>query len=340
MGVFDYLPIVGSNWQKGFKSMTSPDRKNNKDYQDVMRAIPGSSLVNIFNPATYKESGVVGAAANAVGGVADIGATLLGGDKGADLVDNALYGPRVSNSTGGVEVGLKTTPTPTDTTNNNVTNTGGARYGAPTVATSSPSFYTADELANRFGITYDADSILSMLNEATDAQFATQEKDLRRLRREQGIESAGIFDNLLQTTRQAEGAGVATGATLGARSANFMQQFALANEELSNVEQIYQDGLIDLATGKSEALTQNQIDAFDKSNELKQYLGTLSATIQANDIQKYIGELSANATTTAAGINANAQVGAQTARDEYLRSVLGDDLYAQYYANAASALNN
>lgn len=166
-------------------------------------------------------------------------------------------------------------------------------------AVSQPRIYTAKELAEMYGINYDYDYILGLLNNASDAKYNESQNEVKKMQLNNARQGAGTFATYLNALRQSKSNAVATGINKGTQAAQELsatlgsQQLLSANQTKLNQEVLK---LIDLA---STQRANNQVLAMDNYNKLGQYLGTLSTNLNANDVQKYVAELSAAAAASA-----------------------------------------
>lgn len=173
----------------------------------------------------------------------------------------------------------------------------GTRSSRPAV--SQPRIYTAKELAEMYGINYDYDYILGLLNNASDAKYNESQNEVKKMQLNNARQGAGTFATYLNALRQSKSNAVATGINKGTQAAQELSA-TLGSQQLLSANQTKLDQevlkLIDLA---STQRANNQVLAFDNYNKLGQYLGTLSTNLNANDVQKYVAELSAAAAASA-----------------------------------------
>jgi len=216
-----------------------------------------------------------------------------------------------------------------DTNSTNSTgNTGNSSVRSSRPAVSQPRIYTAKELAEMYGINYDYDYILGLLNNASDAKYNESQNEVKKMQLNNARQGAGTFATYLNALRQSKSNAVATGINKGTQAAQELsatlgsQQLLSANQTKLNQEVLK---LIDLA---STQRANNQVLALDNYNKLGQYLGTLSTNLNANDIQKYVAEMSAAAAASASS-SAGASYGG-TSSMSYLDSVMQNYLEGNY----------
>lgn len=217
---------------------------------------------------------------------------------------------------------------------------GGSSYVAPVKKLE---YYTANELAKRFGIVNDYATILKEMQDATTAKFDETETTMKRAESAnlRGQESA--YNQYLQDLRSRSANAVSSGATKGTMSANALASilgFQESNREGINT---LNDLMYTTAQERGTALATDVTTARQQANEIGQYLGNLSTSMDTNNINKYAAELAAKAQTRAAAISAGgatsaARVSANSAYNQILNSFTNDYINKGYGANAAKNL--
>jgi hypothetical protein len=220
---------------------------------------------------------------------------------------------------------------------------GGGGGGNSAMSTQPLTYYTADELAKRFGIVNDYATILKELQGATNKKFDETETTMKRAESAnlRGQESA--YNQYLQDLRSRAANAVSSGATKGTMSANALASilgFQESNREGINT---LNDLMYTTAQERGTALATDVTTARQQANEIGQYLGNLSTSMDTNNINKYAAELAANAQTRAASISAGgatsaARVAANSAYEQILNSFTNDYINKGYGANAAKNL--
>lgn len=220
---------------------------------------------------------------------------------------------------------------------------GGGGGGSSAMPTQPLTYYTADELARRFGIVNDYATILNELQGATNKKFDETETTMKRAESAnlRGQESA--YNQYLQDLRSRAANAVSSGATKGTMSANALASilgFQESNREGINT---LNDLMYDTAQQRGTALATDVTTARQQANEIGQYLGNLSTSMDTNNINKYAAELAANAQTRAASISASgatsaARVAANSAYDQILNAFYNDYRNKGYSPQQANAL--
>jgi hypothetical protein len=158
-----------------------------------------------------------------------------------------------------------------------------------------PKIYTSDELAKMYGINYDYDYILNLLNQGSAKKRDEVLGQIDRDRANSLRSGQGMFGQYLDALRQTKSNAVATGVNKGTLAAQELMAMLGTQDKLSQeqlmMNQLSQKTFDEYATNAS----MNQSLAFTNSNAIKQYLGTLSSNLNANDVQRYAAELAAKA---------------------------------------------
>lgn len=222
---------------------------------------------------------------------------------------------------------------------------GGGGYSASSnaAAVEPIKYYTADELAKRFGIVNDYATILKEMQDATTAKFDETETTMRRAEASNLRSQESAYNQYLQDLRSRSANAVASGATKGTMAANALTSllgFQESNRESTN---LMNDLLYDIAQQRGTFLKEDAVEARRQANEIGQYLGNLSTSMDTNAINKYAAELAAQAQTRAASIGASgnisaARASANSAYDQILNAFRNDYLNKGYSAQQANAL--
>ena len=174
-------------------------------------------------------------------------------------------------------------------------------------------------LGDIYSIDYDKDTILSLLNGATKAQYDAQRQTTQETTDDFYNQMSASQAGLLDTLRSNQAGAVATGASKGMAAAQELS--ALLGLQATNTQ-----GATDLANAKNkldaeEAATYatNTKTALDTSNSLKQAIANLDSTKYGYDTQGYASELDYTAA---------------------LKAVLGEIIQSQNSANATIANAN
>ena len=147
------------------------------------------------------------------------------------------------------------------------------------------------DLGDLYGITYDKDAILNLLNGATKAQYASQKEDYQDTVDDFYNQMTDSQSSLLDTLRSSQANAVATGASKGMAAA---QQLST----ILGLQDVTQQTATDLGNEKNKldaeenaAYATNENTALTTSNSLKEALANLASTNYGYDTQKYASEL-------------------------------------------------
>lgn len=222
---------------------------------------------------------------------------------------------------------------------------GGGGYSASSKAAAVEpiKYYTADELAKRFGIVNDYATILKEMQDATTAKFDETETTMKRAESSNLRSQESAYNQYLQDLRSRSANAVASGATKGTMAANALTSllgFQESNRESTN---LMNDLLYDTAQQRGTFLKEDAVEARNQANMIGQYLGNLSTSMDTNSINKYAAELAAEAQTRSASIGAGAttsaaRMSANTAYEQILNAFRNDYLNKGYNAQQADAL--
>lgn len=237
-----------------------------------------------------------------------------------------------------------TSPTSTvanSVASNNVGGAGGVVTAAPSIVT--PVHYSAEDLAQRFGIVNDYATILKELQDATNTQFNETDATLKRAESSNMRGQETAYNQYLQDLRSRSANAVASGATKGTMAANALTSLIASQDANREGVNTLNDLIADTALQRGTALKTDAITARQQVNDIGQYLGTLATSMDTNDINKYAAELAANAQTRAASIGAGATTSAaRTAADATFNQILtafkNDYVNKGYDTKAANAL--
>jgi len=206
-----------------------------------------------------------------------------------------------------------------------------------------PKYYTADDLAKRFGIINDYATILKELQDATAMKFDETETTMKRAEASnlRGQETA--YNQYLQDLRSRAANAVASGATKGTMAANSLSSMLGLQEANREPVNTMNELLYDTAQQRGSALSADVVTARNQANEIGKYLGQLSTSMDTNEInmraaqlaaeaQRYSAGVGASATTNAARIQANSQY------DQLINAFTNDYINKGYNQNAAKSM--
>lgn len=224
---------------------------------------------------------------------------------------------------------------------------GGGGYSASSnaAAVEPIKHYTADELAQRFGIVNDYATILKEMQDATTKKFDETETTMKRAESTNLRSQESAYNQYLQDLRSRSANAVASGATKGTMAANALTSllgFQESNRESTN---LMNDLLYDTAQQRGTALETDLTEARRQSNEIGQYLGNLSTSMDTNSINKYAAELAKEAQIRSASIGAGAtmsaaRMSANSQHDQLLNVFYNNLLNKGYTSQQANALKH
>lgn len=150
---------------------------------------------------------------------------------------------------------------------------------------------SSSDLASKYGITYDANTIEQKFNDATKSQYDV-------LRKEYDATQNQFYNNMynnqqtaLDTIRKSNAEAVSTGASRGVQAANELSSvLGLQQSTTEEATQLAVDRNL-LADQEGAAYAQNKLDAFNKANEVGLSLGNLASGIYSSDVQLDVAQL-------------------------------------------------
>lgn len=170
---------------------------------------------------------------------------------------------------------------------------------------------TGQAMGDMYGLTYNYDDILGILNKATTASYGTQ--------RQQAAQSENTFyknmmdtqSTTLDTLRQAHGNAVATGASKGIAAANELSAMLNLQNTSEKESSLLANERTILDTKEQSDMALNSSTALQTSNALKQAMANIALTKYGYDVQQLIGKLDFlgaqdSATKTLEGVKYNA----------------------------------
>lgn len=225
----------------------------------------------------------------------------------------------------------------------NTVASGGGGGGGTSAPMYKPEYYTADQLAQRFGIVNDYATILKELQDATTKKFDETETVMKRAESTNLRSQETAYNQYLQDLRSRSANAVASGATKGTMAANALASLMSAQDANREATNTMNDLLYDTAQQRGSALAADVTTARQQANEIGQYLGNLATSRDTNNINAYAAELAANAQTRAASIQASAttnaaKTAANSAYDQLLNAFYNNNRNKGYNADQANAL--
>jgi hypothetical protein len=258
------------------------------------------------------------------------------------IKSNGAYALDAISPTLGASKNVKsTTPLPDTVSGESkkVSAGGSGGGGSSIVKAVEPTYYTADELAKRFGIVNDYATILKELQDATNAKFDETETTMKRAESANLRSQETAYNQYLQDLRSRAANAVASGATKGTMAANALASLLVSQDTNREGINTLNDLLYDIAQQRGTALKADVTTARQQANEIGQYLGNLATSMDTNAINKYAAELAANAQTRAASTNA-AKIAADAGFNQILTAFRNDYENKGFDTKAANALAN
>ena len=148
------------------------------------------------------------------------------------------------------------------------------------------------ELGDKYGLTYNMDSIKAILDAATQAQYALKNQQYAQTENQFYTQMGGTQATALDTLRQAQAAAVATGASKGMSAANELSAILNLQNTASTEANTLATGKQNLATEEAQAYKDNASTALTTSNTVKQAIAQLAQTKYGYDTQGYAAQLS------------------------------------------------
>lgn len=219
--------------------------------------------------------------------------------------------------------------------------------GVGVASANQPRLMSAAELASLYGINYDYDYILGILNDASDAYYNEVTEKAKKLQEDTLRNQVNLYYQYLNAMREQRANAVNTGMNRGAQAAQEVAQYLAHQQQITNALSESNSGIYDLYNEAATKRMENRVSALDKYNSLGTALMTAGANFNANDVQRYAADMSAasqaayaNAYQNAAALNAQANIDSAY-MNSYLNPANSALLKAQLlnYQNASN-LNN
>ena len=147
------------------------------------------------------------------------------------------------------------------------------------------------EMGDKYGITYDRQQILDILNKAAQAQYDFKNQEYQQTENRFYGNLLTTQGTALDTMRRAQAAAVATGATRGMAAANELSAvLGLQQEGVGAATELAQERN-NLVSEHAANMAENENTALTTSNTLKQAIAQLALSKYGYDTQGYIGDL-------------------------------------------------
>lgn len=148
------------------------------------------------------------------------------------------------------------------------------------------------EFGDKYGLTYNMDSIKAILDAATQAQYALKNQQYAQTENQFYNQMNNTQATALDTLRQSQAAAVATGASKGMSAANELSSILNLQNTASTEANTLATGKQNLATEEAQAYKDNASTALTTSNTVKQAIAQLAETKYGYDTQGYAAQLS------------------------------------------------
>ena len=148
------------------------------------------------------------------------------------------------------------------------------------------------ELGDKYGLTYNMDSIKAILDAATQAQYALKNQQYAQTENQFYNQMNNTQATALDTLRKAQAAAVATGASKGMSAANELSSILNLQNTAAAEANTLATGKQNLAAEEAQAYKDNASTALTTSNTVKQAIAQLAETKYGYDTQGYAAQLS------------------------------------------------
>lgn len=162
----------------------------------------------------------------------------------------------------------------------------------PVAQTAPPAQLQGLPLGDLYGLTYDYDKILNILNQATQQQYAAQEQQFGQTENAFYNTLADSLYTNTEAMRQNNAAAVATGASTGMAAANELSMLLGLQQETTTGATQLANARNNLGVEREAALAENALTALDTETAVKQAIAGLDLTKYGYDTEGSIGYLS------------------------------------------------
>lgn len=223
---------------------------------------------------------------------------------------------------------------------------GSTGYQAPawTGPSWTPKLYTAQELAEKYGIVTDQQVYADQLNNATNKYFDQMNTGIVRAENQAYNALAQNYDLVRDDIKQRRQQAYANGATSGQLAAQELAALMGSQQSAGEVATEMLNTQYDLTQQKATTLEENYNLAFQMAQEALANLSNLSQQIYSIDTQRYAADAAGAAQIGAADIGAYGQIAAANAsanasryaadRSAAVQSQLASSDYINNYFNA------
>jgi hypothetical protein len=233
-----------------------------------------------------------------------------------------------------------------------LTDVGVDRSEIDAIKANQPKLMSAAELAELYGLKYDYDYILGVLNEGTEAYLNEMTEKAKRIQQDTLRNQVGLYYQYLEALREQRANAVNSGINRGTMAAQELSQYLMSQQQITNALSESNANIYDLYNQAITEKAKNKYTALQDYNQLGTSLMNGSVQLNANDIQRYAADLGAAAQIASANaaakaqvnssrVNAQAQVDAANINNAYTNSILNNpflyNLYIQSLQDQAKA---
>lgn len=216
--------------------------------------------------------------------------------------------------------------------------------GIDAIKANAPALMSASELAKLYGLNYDYDYILNVMNEGTDAYLNEMTEKAKQLQQDTLRNQTSLYYQYLNNLREQRANAVNTGINRGAQAAQELSQYLLTQQEIGKQLSESNATIYDLYNQAITERAKNKYNALKDYNQLGSTLMTGSINLNANDVQRYTADLGAAAQIAAARADAAATIkssliNAQTNKDIAYDTSPSNPRNKNYYSSIIKANN-
>jgi Tfp pilus assembly protein PilV len=198
---------------------------------------------------------------------------------------------------------------------------------------------TAQELAEIYGLTWDANEIYDLYKEGVEETYDQLAYENRAARNQLSDTLAGQYDLYSSSLRDQRAGAIQSGMSKGTAAAQEVLSLLGAQGQSADVLSEYTQMMNMQANTKSKALTDAKERAFQDSNFITQYLGNLGLGIYNADVQQDVAKLAAQAQMEAARIQSAGNIAAsKAAASRYNQPMSEFGWLANYYKDDPALL--
>lgn len=170
-----------------------------------------------------------------------------------------------------------------------------------------PKLMSASELAELYGLNYDYDYILGVLNEGTDAYLKEMTEKAKQIQQDTLRNQVGLYYQYLDALREQRANAVNSGINRGTQAAQELSQYLMSQQQITQQLSDSNAEIYDLYNKAITEKAKNKYTALQDYNTLGTQLMSGSAQLNANDVQRYTADLGAAAQVASANATARAQ---------------------------------